>query len=286
MALRKGIDALRYTYACWPAYLRGVVMSFDDITFNHCVFWDDSMYGQWRSPRDPVVFENAYLGVRETIVDANGRIQNFPGIAHPEVVSAYTTRYTFERIEFRSTIKNLDGAWALVWLVEPDGSYWEDHFVYGVGPQPQVRLYARLDERGRFCEPFRLYDVDNTLVFGSGAEEELVASMADERDALAYLKGEVGAMAGEVASRLRMSGEVSVSRLLPGTCLVATLTAQRRDYECLAGVCVDRRFARVWPQEFARRRGASDLGWYLASDEGAADAMRAFQHLLDDLVYM
>lgn len=253
-------------------------MSTKDITFNHYVTWGDNFYGTPNFDRHPVILENARLGISETIVGADGRIKNFPGIAHAEVVNEYTTRYALERIHFCSSIENLDGMWALVWQVEPEGRYWEDDYGFGATSRVEVNLYARLDERGHFIEPFHLYEVNDRMVYGTRAEMELVASMADDRKAMAYLRDEIGPMVAEAAAHLADREDAYVTRLLPGTCLEARLHVYQREGSWVVGACVGKRFEYAWANDFSGRKSDEELERYLATDEAVEDALRELEY--------
>ncbi len=91
---------------------------------------------------------------RRCIVDAAGRIQNFPGIRHGEWEKALefplTTRVRFV---FRiGAYKN--GKAAVSWMLQPDGRYFEDEDGFGAEHCEEITLYSYLDEDGKFTEPF------------------------------------------------------------------------------------------------------------------------------------
>ena len=253
-------------------------MGAKDITFNHYVTWGDNCYGTPNYDRHPVIFDNRRLGVTRTIVDASGNIRDYPGVAHPEVVGHYTRRFGRGRIHFRSTMENLDGSWALVWQVEPEGRYWEDDYGFGATWAVEVSLYARLDELGRFVEPFRIFEIDGNEVHGTSGEEELAASVAAGGDGREELRGEVRPMLRELSDRLAEGEASRVRRLVRGSVMEATLELRAcGEGTWEAAALLDKRYAsRLLPYGFSGRRSAQDLERYLTTDEAARDVWSMF----------
>ena len=256
-------------------------MSAKDITFNHYVTWGDNCYGTPNYDRHPVVFDNRRLGVAKTIVDASGNIRDFPGIAHPEVVSQYTRRHELGRIHFRSTVKNLHGSWALVWQVEPEGRYWEDDDGFGATSAVEVNLYARLDELGRFVEPFRIFEIGGHDVYGTRDEEELAASMAQGADVRGGLRDEVRTMLRELAARFAAGEASRVSRLVPGSVMDAALELRANaDDTWEVWAILGKRHASLWHHGVSGHMSAREMEHYLGTEEAAQMAWTVFADAL------
>lgn len=117
----------------------------------------------YRGPREiaEVIFFSKSKDIRKTIVDNNGVIINFPGIAEPEKVHQYIecdTIYPVIRFEtvFERTSKDRI---LMIWEVQPDGRYWDDDG-FGSDNSLEVCLYTHLDSNGNFTGPFRLYSIN------------------------------------------------------------------------------------------------------------------------------
>lgn len=119
-------------------------------------------YGQGHGESAQVVFSNPALNIRKVIVDEAGNILDSLGVELTERLMRCLEDHIlpppriFYRTEFR---REPDGRFLMVWEIQPDGRYWADEGGFGGTSDPEIRLYAHIDERGRFTEPFRLYKV-------------------------------------------------------------------------------------------------------------------------------
>lgn len=171
-----------------------------------------------------IIFENMKTRVRKIIVNENGRILDFPGLAHPELVSQYVKVYLGEQIRYRSEIELLDGQYALIWQIQPDGRYWEDDDGFGGTSDDEIDLYARLDETGNFIEPFRFYSIGSNKLYGTYVEEKLLKTMAMKDDPLQCLQAQVPIMLDELKERIKIPTKGIVEYNIPGTVYQARLT--------------------------------------------------------------
>lgn len=131
-----------------------------------------------------VDFTNAERGVRRTIVDDQGRILDFPGIDESARASLEDARVDAQ-IRFRTDfVRQPDGGILMRWEVQPDGRYWEDEDGFGGTSDPEIRLYALIDEDGRFTGPFRLYSVGPRQYY-----EPPAAKPREEEREVAILRG-------------------------------------------------------------------------------------------------
>ena len=106
-----------------PAEKGGKPMNNDGIKFSQTSTFGNHLYRR-KGEIAEIIFENERLGIRKVIVDNNGKIQDFPGVMYPEVVSSFSMAFNTPIIRYRSSIKCLDGQYALIWQIQPDGRYW------------------------------------------------------------------------------------------------------------------------------------------------------------------
>lgn len=98
-----------------------------------------------------IVFVNRAKCVRRTIVDRNGVIVDFPGAEGLDNVSP--------QICFRTSIETTPGGrFYMLWEVNPDGRFYGDESGFGTEDDEELRLYAFIDDEGRFEGKFRIYD--------------------------------------------------------------------------------------------------------------------------------
>lgn len=89
------------------------------------------------------------------ITDDNGCFLNFPGAEHGEWEKELA--FSFEpvtRFPFSYNCFNEKGLAEFVWMVQPDGRYWEDEDGFGGEKDSEIKLYAFFDETGQFVAPF------------------------------------------------------------------------------------------------------------------------------------
>ena len=146
-------------------------MSIDDIRFSQMQTFGNHLYRREGEIAE-IIFENTRTGIRKTIVDDSGRIMDFPGIAHPNLVSLYYRGYLDRQIRYYSHISLLDGQYALIWRIQPDGRYWEDDDGFGGTSEDEIDLYAHIEEDGNFVEPFRIFSVGSSLFYGTEEEKK------------------------------------------------------------------------------------------------------------------
>ena len=108
---------------------------------------------------------NTYLnpakGIRTQVVDEKGRIRHFPGIIMEDFwVKHVMLRDLEPRVRYASYFQEKEGDIVFLWQVHPDGRYWADEDGFGWEDDWEVILYSRLDSKGRFREPFRIYSLD------------------------------------------------------------------------------------------------------------------------------
>ena len=108
-----------------------------------------------------VYYTDESRGIRKMLVDHIGNIQDFPGIHKEDFwLRRVSGNFLKPQIRFRTDFVILDGQFAMLWQVQPDGLYWGDSDGFGVGSDEEVILYALLDEKGCWDGPFRLYSIN------------------------------------------------------------------------------------------------------------------------------
>ena len=253
-------------------------MSIEDIKFSQTHTFGNHLYRR-KGEVAEILFENSRTGIRKTIVDDSGMILNFPGIAHLDLVSLYCKGYLGEQIRYSSYIRLLEGQYALVWQIQPDGQYWEDDDGFGRTPDDEINLYARLDEAGNFTEPFRLYSVGSNRFFGTDEEEKIAQTLAVKDDPLLCLQNHLPDMLEEVRERIKVPVAGSSCFNVPGTVYQAALSL----------ACEGDK----WFVQASMRKANSDtslVGWleflpldeqrkYLMTDQAREDAVKELTQL-------
>jgi len=80
-----------------------------------------------------------------------GVIVDFPGVEGLDDISP--------QICFRTSIElTPSGRFYMLWEVTPDGRFYGDKSGFGMENDEELRLYAFIDDEGRFENKFRIYD--------------------------------------------------------------------------------------------------------------------------------
>lgn len=104
-----------------------------------------------------IVFVNRAEHIRRKIVDRKGVILNFPGAEGGGMEDVEP------QIRFRTSIETTpSGRFYMLWEVEPDGRFWGDEGGFGMEDDEETRLYAFIDDEGRFEGKFKLYNCGTT----------------------------------------------------------------------------------------------------------------------------
>lgn len=101
------------------------------------------------------------LEVIQKVLDENGKIRNFPGIAEDErwkrqhrIGQCYDVRF---EAQFYSMPQ---GEYLMLWLIQPSGWYWADDDGFGFNGDSSIMLYSVVDQNGTFTKEFELFSID------------------------------------------------------------------------------------------------------------------------------
>lgn len=107
-----------------------------------------------------VYFVDEKRGIRKMLVNADGQIQNFPGIVKEDIwIKEVAPNAMRPQIRFRTSFEERFGRWIMLWEIQPDGRYWEDEDGFGAEKDKEVTLYTYVDRNGNFTGPFRIFKV-------------------------------------------------------------------------------------------------------------------------------
>lgn len=230
-----------------------------------------------------VVFENVRLGIQRTIVNNSGKICGFPGLAYPEVVSRYSTGYLSKCVRFRSEFTLLDNSYAMIWQIQPDGRYWEDDDGFGGTSDDEIDLYARLDDTGKFIEPFRLYSIGSSKLYGTDVEEEIARTLNMEEDPLSSLRGRVPAMLEQIGRYIEREEKGTAFYNIPGTVYQARLSLRKEGSKWFVRVEMAKRLSDSTLIDYLRFAPLEEQQKYLKTEQAKEDAERKLVDLLDSI---
>ena len=110
----------------------------------------------------------------DIVIGEDGKINGFPGFEHPELVRHYLDEVSDSPyVSFYSGFdETKDGRTIMIWMIQPDGRYWEDEDGFGGTGSIEVQLYAYIDEKGKFLSKFRIYSLGRDKYFGTDLEEQ------------------------------------------------------------------------------------------------------------------
>ncbi len=195
----------------------------EDIRFSQSQTFGDHLYRKEGQIAE-IVFENTKTRIRKVIVDNSGLIVGYPDVAHPDLISLYYKGNLDGRIRYSSHITLLDGLYALIWQIQPDGRYWEDEDGFGGTTDDEIKLYAHLDAAGNFIEPFRIFSIGSSRLYGTDEEESIARTLALKDEPLSSLKQHIPEMLDVMRAKIKIPEVGSSCYCIPGTIYQAELS--------------------------------------------------------------
>lgn len=190
-----------------------------------------------------IMFENRNLGIKRKIIDESGMIMNFPGIAYPNLIAAYTESLKIPYVNWFSYITSLEKHNAFIWQVQPCDYLSSDQQYIKKNPGDQIELFSLFDDNGLFIQPFHLFSIGRNELYNSAAEEDLAATLNSEDNPSESFQNEIPLMLDQLALYLKKGLECSKSYNIPGTVLKVTLTLQNEGTKWFVDVSVKKRFS-------------------------------------------
>ena len=254
-------------------------MSIEDMKFSRPTTFRDEL-SRHKGQFPEILMENTRIDIKKTIVDENGFILDFPGLAYPHLVSLYNNGVPSGRVQFPSSISRLGDQYALVWQIQPDGRYWEDDDGFGGTSDDEIDLYARLDEEGHFTEPFHIYSISDNKLYGTDAEEQLIETLRMKANPLISVWEHVPEMLNVMKNLVKAPERGSSSYDIPGTIYQAKLSLQKERNNWFVQASMRKRYS-----------DTSYIGWleflpleeqreYLNSSQAIEDAEKELMKLL------
>ena len=227
-----------------------------------------------------VIFENLETGVRKTVIDRRGWIVDFPGLAHPDVITTYYRGDLCDRIRFYSHFSLLGDRYALLWQIQPEGRYWEDDDGFGGTLDSEIILYARLDDTGAFIEPFRLYSIDSEMFFGTDKEQELAQMLAIQAEPLPELLKLIPEIMRTLWEKITVPEPWEAEYHLPGSLYRARISLQEESGKWFVQLSVGKRYEGRCHMMWLKFLPLNEQRAYLASDQAQTDLEKELTELL------
>ncbi len=125
-----------------------------------------------------VVLCDSEHNYRKVIVNYDGFFADFPGIVQGRWTRYLKGKFDFDagRVCFRTSFEKRGDGYRCLWEIQPDGRYWADEDGFGAENDFEIILYADLDARGVFKEPFRIYTIDGRCVKESDEKDDSIYS--------------------------------------------------------------------------------------------------------------
>lgn len=140
-------------------------------------------FGRRSHEQAEVIYTNPDKNISREIVNESGTICDFPGFAYPEVVEYYIEGSCPDPIiYYRTAFERVDSErYLMIWMIQPDGRFWEDEDGFGSTNDAEIRLYAFLNDEGKFISKFQLYNVGVKKFFGTDLEMQESREIAEKK---------------------------------------------------------------------------------------------------------
>lgn len=153
----------------------------------------EPFFSQWvtygdhpnRTPgeKTEVIFVNPEKEIAEIIVDSDGKIRDFPGIANPEVVAGHLAEKKPPEpvVRFRTEFQKLENKYLMLWQIQPNGKYWANIDGREVTNDKEVILYTYVNDYGKLRFSFQLYQVGETNYFETNLEKKEAKQLFEQK---------------------------------------------------------------------------------------------------------
>lgn len=130
-----------------------------------------------------VVLYSQEHNYQKTIIDHEGRFEDFPGIVQGKWIDYLERKFDFDegQVCYRTSFEKYGEGYRCFWEIQPDGRYWADEDGFGAEDDSEITLYADLDSRGVFKGPFRIYKIDGRRV-EEAEEQDRQTSKSDSEE--------------------------------------------------------------------------------------------------------
>ena len=254
-------------------------MSIEDMRFSQMITFGDHLY-RHKGQIAEIIMENTRTGVRKTIVDDDGIIVGFPGFAYPDLVSLYNNGIPNARIRFRSDISRLGEQYALIWQIQPDGRYWEDDDGFGMTTDDEIDLYAHFDETGHFTEPFHLFSIGSSTLYGTDAETQLIETLRMKTDPLTSLREHASEMLDVMKEQIKTPEKGTAEYCVPGTIYQAAFDLRTELGKWYVRASMKKRYSDTCLVDFLQFAPQEEQVVYLNSAQALEDAEKTLTNLL------
>ncbi len=121
-----------------------------------------------------VVLNDPEHNYQKVIVNYDGYFADFPGIVQGRWTRWLKGKFDFDegRVCFRTSFEKQGDGYRCLWEIQPDGRYWADADGFGAENDSEIVLYADLDFRGVFKEPFRICRINGKRVEESDEKDD------------------------------------------------------------------------------------------------------------------
>ncbi len=232
-----------------------------------------------------VVLNDPEHNYHKVLVNYDGFFADFPGIVQGGWTRYLVGKFDFDegRICFRTSFERQGDGYRCLWEIQPDGRYWADADRFGAENDSEIILYADLDAKGVFKEPFRIYTINGKRV----DESDEKADRPGNRHTLEYLVSDalsrLFVLLNEKMPDTGNFNPICFCFDVPDSCYQAYIAIENSKlYENKRSmkVFVAKKYDDMAANHYYSHLTSDEMKAYIQSEEAAADVVSSIKELI------
>ncbi len=232
-----------------------------------------------------VVLNDPEHNYQKVLVNYDGFFADFPGIMQGRWTRYLVGKFDFDegRVCFRTSFERQGDGYRCLWEIQPDGRYWADADGFGAENDSEIILYADLDAKGVFKEPFRIYTINGKRV----DESDEKADRPGNRHTLEYLVSDalsrLFVLLNEKMPDTGNFNPICFCFDVPDSCYQAYIAIENSKlYENKRSmkVFVAKQYDDMTANHYYSHLTSDEMKAYIQSEEAAADVVSSIKELI------
>lgn len=232
-----------------------------------------------------VVLNDPEHNYQKVIVNYDGFFADFPGIVQGRWTRYLIRNFDFDegRVCFRTSFEQKEDGYRCLWEIQPEGRYWADADGFGAENDSEIILYADLDAKGVFKEPFHIYTIDGRRV----EESDEKADRPENRHTLEYLVPDIlSKLLVLLDKKMPDTGNfypICYCFDVPDSCYQAYISIENSklyENKRLMKVFVAKEYSDMTYNHYYSHLTSDEMKVYIQSEEAAAEVIHSIKELI------
>ncbi len=232
-----------------------------------------------------VVLNDPEHNYQKVIVNYDGFFADFPGIVQGGWTRWLKGKFDFDegRVCFRTSFEKQGDGYRCLWEIQPDGRYWADADGFGAENDSEIILYADLDAKGVFKEPFRVYTIDGRRVEESDEKADRPGNQHTLEYLVPVILSRLLVLLNEKMPDTGNFKPICFCFDVPDSCYQAHIAIENStlyENKRLMKVFVTKEYSDMAYNHYYSHLTSEEMKEYIQSEETAADVINSIKELI------